>query len=141
MASVRFIKAKSADTILTIDGIDINDHIAGYEDKNSIEIRVSSALYTYDQVKSYFTNNDISIIESYISLIAAPATYEDKTTAVLCDTYSGYVKEIDINYDQYQNMFTVILQKETQAYISALQCKSQSIEAQASLVELVELLA
>lgn len=136
--SMRFIKAKDATSILKIKRIEKYDRIAEVEDKNAIHIYVSGNYYNYEQIKEYFTQNDISEIEMYFCLAIAPDTYEAGEKVTLIDSFSGYTKELDINYDTETKFYCIILQKETAASTLARACKDQNLEAQAALVELFE---
>lgn len=139
MSGIRFIKAKNSDSdILKIQKVEMYENIAGFDGKNAIKIFVSKNFYTYEQVKAYFDNNDISTLELRMYIAVAPEGYQANEKSVLCDTYINYTKERDISYDNNEKMFTVTLQQETAASLQAKACKAQSLEAQASLVELLE---
>lgn len=136
--SMRFIKAKDSTSILKIKRVEKYDRIAEIDSKNAIHIYISGNYYTYDQVKAYFTQNDISEIEMYFCLAIAPDTYDVGEKVTLVDSFSGYTKELDINYDTETKFYCVILQKETEASLLARMCKDQNLEAQTALVELIE---
>lgn len=136
--SMRFIKAKNATSILKIKRVEKYDRIAEVEGKSAIHIYISGNYYNYEQIMEYLTQNDISEIEMYFCLTVAPDSYEAGEKVTLIDSFSGYTKELDINYDVDTNFYCIILQKETEASILARECKAQALEAQEALVELFE---
>lgn len=137
-SSMRFIKAKNATSILKITRVEKYDRIADIEGKNAIYIYISSNYYNYEQIKEYLTQNDISEIEMYFCLAVAPDSYEAGEKTTLVDSFSGYTKELDINYDTETKSYCVILQKETDASLLARENRAQGLEAQEALIELLE---
>lgn len=133
-----FIKPVRSEVILNILGYNELNDIANIPGKDAVSFLVSAEKYNCEQVRAFFIDNDTESIEVCSIKSAVPKGYYTNGNTVVIKTYSGYTKELDINYDNINKTFEVLLQCETTASLEAMQCVEQSLEAQAALIEYME---